>query len=255
MEKFNKIGPEFATRMARIQLELQMGNTPDKKELLKTSEDLQAAVEDWEKLMAGLRESSDFQTREYAKLTEVHMDSRGVDVPSIVAMMKWQAGCMRSMALDTPPPFPPATVDLEKMLKLGESPNRSPSVTGMIAAEAITCPPFTGKEDAFNSETVRGEYETLCRDHLRLIQFGGQYETFDPLGKIRFLDEIDKIQERWDVFYARFSLMGVLNSDYVKQCNSFLATMGLNENEYRDLLKKAHDKMRREAERERDFLT
>jgi len=81
-----------------------------------------------------------------------------------------------------------------------------------------------------------------------------QYTSFDPLGKLVFLDEIEKIEDRWDVFFARFSLMGALNKDYIEQCNEFLASMSLNEQEYRELLKKCHLNMREEAEAERSQL-
>ncbi|ACI65427.1 predicted protein, partial [Phaeodactylum tricornutum CCAP 1055/1] len=81
----------------------------------------------------------------------------------------------------------------------------------------------------FQSPTVKDEYEKLCRDHMSLIQFGGKYAEFDPLGKIRYLDEIEKIEDRWEVFFARFKLMGFLNKSYVTQCNDFLASMGLDE--------------------------
>lgn len=57
-----------------------------------------------------------------------------------------------------------------------------------------------------------------------------------------------------DVFFARFSLMGALNDDYMKQCNEFLESMSMDEEDYRNLLKKAHQKMRSEAEAERNRL-
>lgn len=79
----------------------------------------------------------------------------------------------------------------------------------MSAAEQITSTPFNGVKAAFDSDTVREEHETLCRDHKGLIDFGASYATFDPMGKLVYIDEVEKIQERWDIFFARFSLLGM----------------------------------------------
>ena len=59
---------------------------------------------------------------------------------------------------------------------------------------------------------------------------------------------------RWDVFFARFKLMGQLDPDYVKQCDQFLASMGMKEEEYKQLFKKCHTLMREEAEAERNLF-
>ena len=48
--------------------------------------------------------------------------------------------------------------------------------------------------------------------------------------------------------------MGALNQDYVKQCNAFLDSMSLNEEDYRKLLKKSHQIMRADAEAERNRM-
>ena len=32
--------------------------------------------------------------------------------------------------------------------------------------------------------------------------------TFDPLVKLYYLDEMETMEDRWDVFFARFQLMG-----------------------------------------------
>eukprot|EP01083_Nonionella_stella_P150329 478777_1 len=114
------------------------------------------------------------------------------------------------MADNKPPPFPPAGIDIMKMMEQAkkaqesqDGSNQPPSMTSMAAAEKITTTPFLGDEPAFESDTVREEYEALCRDHNGLVNFGKSYATFDPMGKIAYLDEIDKIEERWDVFFCK----------------------------------------------------
>ena len=205
-----------------------------------------------------LKLSNDFQTREYAKLTQAHLASHGQSSEEIVAMMRWQSQCMIAMAENRPPPFPPAQVDVMKMMDEARKNEASgkkmaPNMTQMAAAEKITSVPFTGDEAAFESENVREEYEALCRDHDYLIGFGASYASFDPIGKLAYIDQIEAIEERWDVFFTRFSLLGQLNKDFVKQCNDFLDSMGLDEQGFRQLLKDTHTIMRKDAERERDL--
>ena len=48
--------------------------------------------------------------------------------------------------------------------------------------------------------------------------------------------------------------MGELNDDYIKQCNQFLDSMSMTEEDFRNLLKKAHNMMRADAEAERSKL-
>ena len=251
VEDIQKTGPEFASEMARIQLDIQTGNTPDTDRLMRVADGLEHAVSQWETLITRLRLSEDFQTREYAKLTQAHLDTHGVTVDSVAAMMRWQAGCMRAMGQNTPPPMPPPEMDLEKLMAQANSDTKAPSITAMSAAQSITASPFSPDCPAFDSPNVKEEYEALCRDHIALIKFGAKFESFDPLGKIRYLDEVEKIEERWDVFFTRFSLMGHLDKRYLDQCDQYLASMGMTEKEYRNLLKKAHVMMRNEAEMER----
>jgi hypothetical protein len=67
---------------------------------------------------------------------------------------------------------------------------------------------------------------------------------------MQYLDEMEDIEQRWDVFYSRFKLMGAMNPEFVKQCKAFLEFRGLTEDEYRDLHKEVHQKMRNEARTE-----
>ena len=115
----------------------------------------------------------------------------------------------------------------------------------MIEAE-----PFDSS--AFSSDIVKEEYEALRREHRQLIKMGEGYGTFDPLGKLAFLDQVEKIEERWDIFFGRLGLIGALNPDYRKQSSDFLESMGLTAAQLRKLLKNGHDQMRKDAEAERN---
>jgi hypothetical protein len=253
MEQLNSSGPEFATEFSRIQLDMQMGNAPDPERLRKVAEGMDQAVNQWEDLMMRLRLSKDFQTREYAKLTDAHLQTHGVSVDSVKSMMRWQAGCMRALADDVPPPMPPPDLDLQAMMAQanGESSSQPPSITAMQAAEAITANPFDPSN--LESDTVKEEYNKLISDHSNVIEFGAKYDEFDPLGKLAYLDEIEKIEDRWEAFFFRFKLMDAIDKDYKKQCDQFLASMSMNEDDYRKLLKTCHQIMREDAERERNL--
>jgi hypothetical protein len=236
--------------MARIQLDIQMGKEPDQDKLFRVADGIDTAVSNWENLLARLKLSGDFQTREYAKLTQAHLATSGITPEGVASMMRWQGGCMRALALSAPPPMPPSDLDLARLMNNANSGAKTPSMTAMSAAEKITSDPFDAS--ALKTEAIKEEYEQLCQDHNALIDYGARFSTFDPTGKITFIDEIEKIEERWDVFFARFSLMGELNPDFTRQCTGFLDSMNLQEGEYRELLKKSHDLMRQDAEEERN---
>jgi hypothetical protein len=127
------------------------------------------------------------------------------------------------------PPLPPSNIDMDSLKRMQESSmsskeSRAPSIPSMTAAEKITSTTFMGNETlepAFQSDTVKLEYERLCRDDSKLIEMGASFGSFDRSGKIMYLDEIEKIQERRDVFFARFSLLGQLSKNFVKQCDNF----------------------------------
>ena len=69
-----------------------------------------------------------------------------------------------------------------------------------------------------------GRYDVLRRDHRQLIKMGEAYGDFDPLGKLAFLDQVEKIEERWDIFFGRLGLLGQLSPEYWQQSSDFLDT-------------------------------
>jgi len=248
MNQLNSMAPDFTSDLNKVQMEMQMGQMPDKDLLIKVSTGMKDAVESWETLCARLRLSEDFQTREYGKLTQAHLATYNTSIEKIASMMNWQADCMKAMADGSQPPMPPADMDLEQLMNQDKS-SAPPNLNAMQAAEAITAAPFS--PSSFETDTVREEYMKLVEDHAALIKFGGKYGTFDRLGKVAFLDQVDQIQERWDGFYFRFKLMGALNDDFKIQCDRFLKSMNMEEDDYRTMLKQSHQLMREEAERER----
>lgn len=243
---------DLHTLMNRLSVEVTSGASPSP-DLLKTIADrTQAAVRRYDMMNERLRSSSDFQVREFSKYISAFSGKYNLTADEIAGVMKWQAECMRAMADNLLPPAFPPNIEVVKVMERMEAVKfDNPFLTkGMLNSvmNMITQGPFVGDESAFESPLVKQELEELYRDHRNLIELGARYGSFDRLGKLAYIDEIEKVEERWDIFFARFSLMGALDKEFVRQCNVFLASMGLDETEYRTLLKKCHDMMREEAQ-------
>ena len=78
----------------------------------------------------------------------------------------------------------------------------------------------------------------------------------DPSGEVRLgnvahVDAVEAIEERWDVFYGRATLMGSISAEFKAQTDAYLQAINLDVDGFRALLKKAHDKIRADAEAER----
>jgi len=164
--------------------------------------------------------------------------------------MRWQTAVMRCIGTNTPPPLPPPGIDLEKIMEKGSGKDGKSPMSAMVTAQTITSSPFTGAESAFDSKIVKDEYEALSRDHMQIIEFGGNFGSFDRLGKIAFVNQLEQIEERWDVFLARFSLMGMLDPTFAEESAEFLKSLGMDEGDFRLFLKRAHQMMRDDAEGE-----
>jgi len=251
MASLTSKAPTFMTELARLQLAMQAGDNVDPAKVREVANEMSAAQSDWEALLGRMGMSEDFQSREYKKMTVAHLERQGQSLQTLSLMIRWQADCMIAYADGRPPPFPPAGVDLEKIMQQAQQPNAASPMSALGAAGAITTVPFCGDEDVFKSDLVRGEYEQLCRDHNALIRMGEGYGSFDPLGKVAFIDALEAVEARWDVLFSRFALMGALNADFREQSAAFLSSMSLTPVQFRELLTEAHDLMRRDAEEER----
>eukprot|EP00434_Breviolum_minutum_P030787 symbB.v1.2.027225.t4/scaffold2778.1/size70658/3 len=238
MSDLTSSSPEFAIEMGRMQLDMQMGREPDPERMRTLADGLETSHQKWQGLMTRLQLSSDFQSREYFKLSVSHLDGRSID--DLGKMVQYQVDCMRAVASGLMPPAPPVGLDMSP-------PKGMPSATGSPAM--IEAEPFDSS--AFTSEVVREEYDVLRQNHRQLIKMGEGYGDFDPLGKLAFLDQVEQIEERWDIFFGRLGLLGQLSPEYRQQSSDFLDSMGLTAQQFRTLLRRAHDLMRQDAEAER----
>lgn len=252
MQQAQILAPEIGLEFNKLQEEIQAGREPNPEQLRKVADAMEEAMDLWESLLTRLKLSSDFQTREYAKFNQALVASinQGIDTEQAAKLMRWQAQCMKAMADNSLPPMPPEGLDMNKIIEMAQDDSQQPPSIQNIMHQRITVDPFTGEEEVFESPTVREEYEALCRDHEQLIEMGSSYSNFDPSGKMAFLDEIEKVEERWQTFVYRFKLMGKLNKEFTRQVDEFLGSMGMDENKYNELLKRTHELMREDAERE-----
>jgi len=232
--------------VARLSLDMQMGKEPDGERLRAVATDMRRAHSSWELLISRLRLSSDFQSREYWQLTAAHLREQGTSFDVMNGLVKWQTDAMLAFAEKRiPPPLPPG-VDVSKLSSPGSG--MPPMAGGMPTIDST---PFD-QEAILGSEVVADEYKRLCTDHAALVSMGEGYSLFDPLGKIAFLDALESVEERWQIFYSRFELTGQLNADFTEQTQAFLSQMGLSVPQFHKLIQCAHDAMRGEAEEERD---
>lgn len=243
--------PRFAAEMARINLQMQTGEQPDTEKVKQLANELYKAEEDWRTMLTRMRMTDDFQSREYYKMTEAWTLRQGESLETMGLMMRWQADNMKAFATGGMPLPPPPGIDLDKLAQQQQS-GGAPSnmMTQVSSSQSITAQPFTPDSAAFESDVVRSEYEQLCRDHAGIIKLGESYGSFDWRGKLAFLDSLEAVEGRWDTFYARFQLMGALNSEFEEQTSAFLESMGMSATIWREVLGEAHGIMRKEAEEE-----
>lgn len=198
--------------------------------------------------------SPNFQMREVFMIREATMNNFGFSSKDLTALYQYKADILKSQALQIPEPPMPMGEGIESLVKAQSS--TDPEVASLL--KVIPPPPIS--TDPFNPEVIetpaiREEYERLMTDQVDLMKFGTKYGTFDPIDKLAFLDQIDEVESRWDVLFFRFQLMNVINPEYKRQCDKYLAFMGMDEEKYVEYHKKAHEMMRKSAEAERDGIS
>lgn len=58
----------------------------------------------------------------------------------------------------------------------------------------------------FDSEVVQQEAKHLFEDYQSLVTLGGDYGKFDREGKIIFIEQMERLMERYQIFMKRFEL-------------------------------------------------
>ncbi len=58
----------------------------------------------------------------------------------------------------------------------------------------------------FDSQVVQEEAKKLFEDYQSLMQLGGEYGKFDREGKKMFIEQMERLMERYRIFMKRFEL-------------------------------------------------
>lgn len=58
----------------------------------------------------------------------------------------------------------------------------------------------------FDSQVVQDEAKKLFEDYQSLMQLGGEYGKFDREGKKMFIEQMERLMERYRIFMKRFEL-------------------------------------------------
>lgn len=239
----------IAQRFIPINMEAQMGNIPDPAVVRPLAKDMREVEELSKVALTRMRLTEDFQGLEYYKMTEAQLARQGMTMELMQQLTSWQVEGMLAFCEDREPPEPPRGVTPE--LLAGKMGNMGFSSMMSAAGSEITAMPFDMDSETMNSEVVRAEFDKLSDDHKRLIKMGEGYGSFDPAGKEMYIDQIEAVESRWGVFMGRFRLMGELNPEYVRQASKYLQQASLTIGQYRELVRAAHLRMRRDVEQER----
>jgi len=251
--------PQLLAELTQMQSGVQTGNFAEliknRGRMVTLADDLMKAEQELRVLLTRMRMATDFQSREYYKIASAWTSRQGESLATMGNMMRYSAETMRAVADGRPPMPPPPGYDPVKLMSLwvrqGSAAGLSVVAT-MATGQGVDSLPFTGREAAFQSDVVHAEYDQLCRDHKSIIKLGEQFGSFDPLGQIAFLDALEAVEERWDVFFSRFRLLGQLSPAFETQTSVFLESLGMSAQAFRELLREAHALLRADAEHARD---
>lgn len=109
--------------------------------------------------------------------------------------------------------------------------------------------PFGGSS-FFESPIVQEEADRLERDHHEIVKLGARYMSFDRAGKLAYIDELDKVFDRWLIMLKRFQLSEDFQCQmYVQHLKMKLEECGMTIDSLVASTRGSLDRMRKEAER------
>lgn len=203
---------------------------------------------EWEKIMTLGKRSDDFQLREFQLLgiLDIFATSKNAEIEAFLLHLEYEVNFAQALAEERKVPLPGWKV-IKSHFKL----RRCRQKNGK-SQQLITAPPFTREDLESQSEVVKDEYAALLEEHEYLIRCGADFGSFCAKDKLEFLDELEDVEERWDIVFARFNLMQALNPEYIRQSKAFLSELDWNGTSYRELHRACRQRMRDEAVLEMD---
>jgi len=240
-------GPSnFMVELQRMSAEFSINNQPpDPERVGEIVSSMEESLASYKDLLARLSMSPDFQQREYYAMTVAQLRRKGQTIDDLHECVDWQIESMRAYSESRPPPTPSP-----KIMEIISGQEKSGQSGGMGGGmpNSMT-PPFLGTEACFNDKNLLATLQSLQRDHDLVINMGKDYGYFDPLGKIAFIDQIEKIEERWGSLLTKLNLMSEVNDNFKSETERFLDSMGgLSVRDFYEVLSDAHDYMRARAE-------
>lgn len=99
----------------------------------------------------------------------------------------------------------------------------------------------------FDSEIVQQEAKKLFEDYNNLVQLGNDYGKFDREGKKMFIEQMETLMERWQIFMKRFELSEDFMAQMtVQQLKTQLSQFGMTQQQMFDQMKQTLARMKAE---------
>lgn len=234
----------FYLELQRMSVEFSSGGAPPAPERVKeVARKMDDSFNKYNDMIARLSLSRDYQALEYYSITVSNLKREDVTLSDIQESVRWQIESMNAYSENRQPPIPsPKTIEMMEKKKGG----------GMGSPLALVTSPFTGRESCFDDPQLRETILKLQNDHESLIRMGAGYGSFDPLGQLAYIDQIETIEERWALLMTKLDLGSHISREFKDQTSAFLSGMGLTVREFFELLEESKNWMRKRAEDQRD---
>ena len=253
LEVLGASAPLITEQLAALtsELEEQGPSEPFAKRCDTLGGDLRALREDYAAAQETLRASDDFQALEYAAFTDearARSSGGGLSAAEADAIVDFQVALMKAIGENSPPPMPPAGLDLNKLEAMDDD------LTLLLApagARVTASPLRTAAATQQLPDAVGEVLADLMDDHQNLVELGAGFGAFDHFGRAMYLDKLDDVEKRWKDFLEShgpdLSSASLLATDYLEQTDAFLKGVGLGSiEEYLEVLDGAHRRMRQE---------
>jgi len=102
----------------------------------------------------------------------------------------------------------------------------------------------------FDSEIVQQEARSLFQDYQSLMELGGDYGKFDREGKKLFIDKVEEMMERYQIFMKRFELSDDFMAQMtMKQLQSQLGNFGMTPQQMFNQMQSTLERMKSELDK------
>jgi hypothetical protein len=215
---FDQLSDAYHAELGRVsataQQQIQAGQAPDYSPLRALVGKLEEVLEELKHSRNLIDQTQDFQTLETWLLVQCCGERKHGE------SMRWQIEWMKAVTDGLPIPSKPAH-------------DGGPSGPSSTSSAGVKASPFvSGRAALASSALVRRDCASVIQQHKTLILMGSRFGTFEPRGQLEFIDALEAVEERWQVLFARFKLMGELNPEYLRQTQACLESMGFADTVY-----------------------